>query len=205
MVIVVLLAGVTIATNLVFERVFHFTLLDAFGASLQRPGIGAAFVVAGLLAVDIFLPVPSSIVMVASGALFGTLAGGLLTLASSVVGNLLGFEMMRRYGPDFCSRWIKASDIARVRPLFEKYGAAVVILSRPLHVMMETVSLVAGLVGMTPAKFLGSSLLGTLPISFLYAYAGSRALESRTIIPAIFMLVCLPAVGWLIGQRLTRR
>ena len=203
--IVIVLAGITIATNLVFQRVFQFSLLDVFRTSLEKPGFGAALLITGLLLLEVFLPVPSSIVMVLSGALFGALAGGLISLAGSLAGNLLGFEVMRRYGPAFCSRWVDEADIERMKLVFERYGASAIMLSRPIPVLMETLSLVAGLAGMTRTRFLAASFAGTLPISFLYAYAGSRSIESSTLVPAIFVLVCLPAVGWMLGRRITRR
>jgi uncharacterized membrane protein YdjX (TVP38/TMEM64 family) len=199
---VLLFAGVTIAVNQVFERVFHFTLLDLVQVALLTPGIGAGASIVGLLAVDVFLPVPSSIVMVLSGVLFGTGIGGMLSLFGSIIGNVLGYEIMQRYGPAFCSRFVKEEDISRIRPMIEKYGAVAVILSRPLPVVMETVSLAAGLCGMPRKKFFASSLIGTFPICFLYAYAGATSMQFRTIVPTMFMLVCIPAIGWIVGQRL---
>lgn len=202
MTVVILFAGITIVGFLLLDRVFHISLIDSVRGSLARPGLAAAAAIVGLLAADIFLPVPSTIVMVASGALFGAGLGSLLSLSGSLLGNLVGFEMMRRYGPAFCSRFVKESDLAKMTPMFEEYGAVAVILSRPLPIMMETFSFVAGLMRMSRARFIMASLMGTVPICVLYAYAGTSSLETKTVVPALFMLVCIPAVGWFLVHRL---
>ena len=64
----------------------------------------------GLLAVDIFIPVPSSIVMVLSGAAFGVWWGSLLAFAGSIGGEWLGFELARRYGIAWFARFIGDED-----------------------------------------------------------------------------------------------
>ena len=202
--VVVLFAGITIVSFLFLDRVLHFSAIDFLRGSLSHPGPLAALAIVGLLAVDIFLPVPSTVVMVLSGTLFGTGVGSALSLLGSIIGNLTGFEMMRRYGPAFCSRFVKESDLAKMTPLFEEYGALAVILSRPLPIMMETLSFVAGLMRMSRHRFILSSLAGTLPISVLYAYAGTSSIESRTVVPALFMLLCIPALGWYALHRLKR-
>ena len=203
--IVLLFAGITIVTNQIFERVFHFSLLDAFQGSLQKPGFVSAASIIGLLAVDVFLPVPSSVVMILAGVLFGTVIGGLLSLTGSLIGNVIGFETMRKYGMTVCSRFVKESDIAKMTPVFEKYGAIAIVLSRPLPVATETLSLVAGLLRMPRIRFFLASVIGTLPISLLYAYVGTVSAQSRTILPATFVLVCVPAIAWVIVQRLRLR
>src|SRR5918998_4835459 len=65
---------------------------------LSRGGAAAACVGVGLLVADVLLPVPSSLVMVAHGALFGVTVGTLLSLAGSVGAALLGFAIGRRGG-----------------------------------------------------------------------------------------------------------
>jgi uncharacterized membrane protein YdjX (TVP38/TMEM64 family) len=202
---VILFAGITVVLNQLFERVFHFSLLDPVRNALTTPGPSAAAAILALLAVDVFLPVPSSIVMILSGALFGTIAGGAISLLGSLIGNVAGYETMRRFGPAVCARFVKREDLDRMLPVFERYGAVAIILSRPLPVVMETLSLVAGLFRMPRGKFVVSSIVGTLPICFLYAYAGASALASRTVVPALFVFVCVPAVAWLIVQRLRRK
>src|ERR1044072_9556906 len=83
-----------------------FFLVEALGIPLlvdptpwlNRGGPWAAILGMGLLVVDVLLPVPSSIVMVAHGALFGVLAGTLFSLAGSTGATLFGFWIGRRGG-----------------------------------------------------------------------------------------------------------
>jgi hypothetical protein len=57
---------------------------------LAQDGPAAAAVGVGLLVVDVVLPVPSSAVMVAHGALFGVVLGALLSLLGSVGAAMVG-------------------------------------------------------------------------------------------------------------------
>ena len=198
---VILFAGFSIALNQVFERVLHFSFLDAAKDFVTHPGIGAALTVVGLLGGDVLLPVPSSLVMVMSGVLFGTLWGGLLSLAGSLAGNWFAFELMRRYGWRVCGRFVDEAEVKKVRPFFEKFGVAAIILSRPVPVLMETVSFAAGFLQMSRARFLAGSLLGTVPIAFIYARAGAASWQMSSLLPALVIIVCVPAVGWFLVRR----
>jgi hypothetical protein len=66
---------------------------------LQQAPLAAAVVGVGLLVVDVALPVPSSLVMIAHGAAFGPLLGAALSLLGSLGAALLGFAVGRRGGP----------------------------------------------------------------------------------------------------------
>src|SRR4051794_15661141 len=65
---------------------------------LGPAGVGAAAASFALLVADVVLPVPSSGVMVADGALFGPVAGAALSLAGSEAAALAGYAIGRRGG-----------------------------------------------------------------------------------------------------------
>ena len=88
-----------------------------------------------------------------------------------------------------------------MKPVLDRFGPVAVMVSRPVPIMMETLSFLAGLARMPRLTFLLASLAGTIPISVLYAYAGAYAMEIRSVVPAMFTLLCLPAAGWLLAQR----
>jgi uncharacterized membrane protein YdjX (TVP38/TMEM64 family) len=147
--------------------------------------------IVALLAIDLFLPVPSSIVMVLSGVAFGVLWGSVLSLVGSVAGSWIGFELVRRYGRRMSRRLVDDDGLRRLESTFQRYGPAAVIVSRPLPIVMETISVVAGLSTMRRATFLLASFGGTLPVAIVYAYAGSVSRQTGSVLPAIAMLTAV--------------
>jgi uncharacterized membrane protein YdjX (TVP38/TMEM64 family) len=76
-----------------------------------------------------------------------------------------------------------------------------ILLSRPLPVVMETLSIAAGLGDMKRSAFLSASTLGTLPICFVYAYAGAFSLRGGSLVPALIAAVAIPALAWVLWRR----
>jgi 3-dehydroquinate synthase len=191
-----LLVAAVIGSKLVLENLLGIDTEAVAMAWLASAGAGSALVIAGLLAADVFLPVPSSVLMVLSGAAFGVAHGALVALVGSVLGEWLGFELVRRYGRGLAARIVGDDDVARFSRFFERHGAVAVIVTRPLPVVMETMSVVAGLAGMRRGTFLAASVIGTLPIVVLYASAGAASMQMGSVLPAAVILAALGAAGW---------
>ena len=195
--LVAMVAGAIIASKLLFENVLGMTFESAAAAWMAHAGAGSALTVVTLLAIDIFLPVPSSLVMVLSGAAFGVVWGSALSLIGSVGGEWLGFELARRYGRRFSGRVVGDSEIRQLERQFARYGATAVAVTRALPVVMETMSVVAGLSRMRRSTFLISSVVGTLPIVVVYAYAGAVSRQSGSLVPAIVILIAVAGAAWI--------
>ena len=191
--------------KLLIENVLGLSIEGWLRAELAHAGPGAAAAVIGLLIADIALPVPSSLVMVLSGAAFGTAGGTVVALVGSIGGEWLGFELARRYGRRVTSRLMADADIAELDGLFHAHGALAVMLTRALPVFMETMSLVAGLSAMPRRTFLWASLAGTAPVALAYAYAGAVARESGSLLPAGIFLVAITGLGWIVYRTRVRR
>ena len=200
-----LVLGILIGIAVMLSKVVFEDLLGIPWASyverlLADPGPLAAVGIVALLSIDLLLPIPSSLVMILSGALFGVLGGGLLSLIGSLAGNYLGFELTRTYGRGPSRRLVGEVQLARMSRVFEQNGALAILLSRPLPVVMETMSLVAGLSLMKRSTFLLASLAGTIPVVFAYSLAGALSLEVGSVAPALVMLICVIAAAWLIAR-----
>jgi uncharacterized membrane protein YdjX (TVP38/TMEM64 family) len=90
-------SGMVLLQFLVVFLIAELISPDLFGRSadlIAADGI-AGLVRVGLLVVDVVLPVPSSLVMIAHGALFGFLLGTLLSVIGSVGAALVGFAIGR--------------------------------------------------------------------------------------------------------------
>jgi uncharacterized membrane protein YdjX (TVP38/TMEM64 family) len=193
-----------------FSRFFLEVLLalDIEGwvrQGMAEPGAGAAALILVLLSVDLLLPVPSSLVMVLSGVLFGVLGGGLLSLVGSLAGNFIGFELARAYGRTMALRFSGERQVDQMTTLFDRYGLATIVASRPLPILMETLSVVAGLSGLDRRRFLVASLAGTIPTVFAYSWAGAASIGMETVFAGLVVLVAVPAVFWVVFRMLFGR
>ena len=189
-------AACVIGSKLIVENVLGLDIEPFLESWLTHAGVGSVAIVIGLLASDILLPVPSSLVMVLSGAAFGVAWGSVVALVGSIGGEWFGFELVRRYGRRASAKMVGDDELARLSRVFARHGAAAVVVTRALPVVMETMSVVAGLSTMRRSSFLIASLLGTAPIVFVYAYAGAVSRQTDSLVPAVVMLVAVAACGW---------
>ena len=189
-------AAIVIATKVVVEDLMGMNLAAAATTWIADAGVGGAITIGLLLAADILLPVPSSLVMVLSGAAFGVWWGALLSLAGSIGGEWLGFELARKFGVSLSTRLVGEKDMADMRVVMARHGAVAVMVTRALPVVMETMSVVAGLSAMKRSTFLITSLAGTLPVALAYAYAGALSRQMNNVIPAAVILAGVTVTAW---------
>lgn len=189
-------AACVVASKILFEDILRLDLTPAAAEWIASAGTGSAAAIVMLLAIDIFLPVPSSLVMVLSGAVFGPFWGSVLSLIGSIAGEWLGFELARRYGRRFSARVVGDQEVDTLSRLFARHGAAAVVVTRALPIAMETMSVVAGLSGMGRIPFLVASVVGTAPVVVAYAYAGAMSRETGSLVPAIVMLIAVAGAAW---------
>jgi uncharacterized membrane protein YdjX (TVP38/TMEM64 family) len=196
LILIVAVAACIIGSKLLVENILGIPMESVAASWLAHAGLGTATLVAVLLAADVALPVPSSLVMVFSGAAFGVVWGSAIALVGSIAGEWLGFELVRRYGRGVSSRMVGDEEFQRFSDFFNRHGTLAVILTRPLPVVMETMSLVAGLSTMSRAAFLAASLVGTAPIVVVYAYAGALSREVGNLVPAVVIVIAVAACGY---------
>ena len=168
---------------------------------LTRGGAAAAAIGVGLLIADVALPVPSSIVMVAHGALFGVLAGSLLSLAGMTGAAMVGFAIGRRGGP-LLERLVRSAERRRADRMLERWGALALVITRPVPILAETCAILAGASRISWTKALLASVVGSLSPALLYALAGSVSASFQN--GALMFLFVLVASGlfWLISYKM---
>ena len=127
-----------------------------------------------LLIADVFLPVPSSLVMVANGALFGIVGGTLLSLVGCVGAALTGFGVGRA-GNDLIRRFVTPGQHERAGAMLRRWGVLAIAVSRPIPIVAETVAILAGGSPMTWTQALLASIAGSIVPSIAYAWAGASA------------------------------
>jgi uncharacterized membrane protein YdjX (TVP38/TMEM64 family) len=171
---------------------------------LGRGGAGTAALTTGLLLVDVFVPVPSSLVMIANGVFFGVLWGSVLTLVGATGAALVGYGV-GRWGSRAADRFIPPEERARARALVERWGALAVIVSRPVPILAEAVAVAAGLTGMRFGRFAAAAFAGSVPAAVLYSLTGAKAARLDSALLVFALVIAVAAVFWLVGLRLSAR
>jgi uncharacterized membrane protein YdjX (TVP38/TMEM64 family) len=185
-----------------------FFLVEALGVPLlvdptpwlQRGGLPAAMLGVGLLVADVLLPVPSSLLMVAHGALFGVAVGTLLSLAGSTGAAMLGFWIGRR-GGRLLERCVTPQERERADQMLERWGTLAIIVTRPVPLLAETVAIMAGASPLGWGRTALAALAGSLPPALLYALAGASLVKFES--AALVFVFVLLAAGffWMVGRR----
>jgi uncharacterized membrane protein YdjX (TVP38/TMEM64 family) len=167
---------------------------------LQQAGWLAATIGVSLRALDVVLPVPSNIVMIAHGALFGIVAGTLLSLLGSMLASLVAFWIGRR-GGRLLSLAVPADERAHADAILARWGVVAIVVSRPLPLLAETILVLAGASQMTWRTAMLSTFVGSVPLCLFYAWAGAASIgfEGGAIVLGL-TIVLAAVVGLTIRQ-----
>ena len=166
---------------------------------LERGGVIAGLLGVGLLIADVVLPVPSSLVMIAHGALFGVALGTLLSLIGSVGAALTGFAIGRR-GGKLLKRIVTAEERARIEQMLERWGALAIVITRPVPLLAETTAVMAGASAMSWQRAAVASFAGSLPAALLYALTGSVAASFQNGALMFCFVILVSGVFWFINR-----
>ncbi|HEV8579325.1 MAG TPA: VTT domain-containing protein [Thermoanaerobaculia bacterium] len=200
-------ALLTLAMMAIFLALFglaewlHIPLLTDPDPWLSRGGWIAAAVGFGLLVADVLLPVPSSLVMIAHGALFGVVGGTLLSLAGSLGAALFGFSLGRRGGP-LLARLVHVEERRRADALLQRWGDLAIVVTRPVPILAETLSILAGASPMGWGTMIAATLAGSLPAALIYALTGATARNLDNVALVFGLVLAVTGLFWFVGKRL---
>lgn len=185
-----LLFSAIIVPFLVFGESFEHSAASASSNSV----VAAASYLAFLLALDVILPVPSSMNSTMLGTVLGVWGGTLVSALSMTVSCAIGYFIGAKLSGDNDRRWLPASEIERVTRLSETYGAWILVIARPIPVLAEATTIVAGIGAMSLGRFFFLTGLSNVGVSLVYAYTGARSVSANSFLFAVFFACALPLV-----------
>jgi uncharacterized membrane protein YdjX (TVP38/TMEM64 family) len=178
------------------------SLQAAVAEFLREPASRFVFGLCGvlLLAADIVLPVPSSLVASALGAALGWLWGTAAAALGLTWGCVVGFGIGRlardrlgteRLGPDY----------QHVSSLLQRYGTSVLVLCRGVPVLAEASVMAAGALGMSARRCIAVAALANLGVAGVYATVGAAAWDvspaaafaTALLLPGVLLIVASAA------------
>ena len=181
--------------------------MNAWVDRLTGPGARWALVapaVVALLALDVLLPVPSSVVSTAAGAALGFLPGLAASTAGMTLGSMLGYACGRKWGLPLTRRMVRERDLEQVSARFQKGAGWALAVMRPVPVLAEASALFAGVAGVPLAQYITITTLANIGISALYCAAGAKALHSSSFLLAFAASIGLPGLAMAISELIRR-
>jgi uncharacterized membrane protein YdjX (TVP38/TMEM64 family) len=152
---------------------------ESIRTSVDRLGVWGPLAFVAIVALRIPLAVPSAIVLMGGGVIFGSVAGTLYGAAGLLISAIAAFLGSRWAGRDA----VEARVPTRMRYLFDlagsRMGAIVVAVGTayPLSVI-TSLHLIAGVTSMSLPVFALAAGVGALGRAALYTYFGSRLVDA---------------------------
>lgn len=148
----------------------------------------------GVLVIDLFLPVPSTLVITYAGGVLPWSVAFLSAFGGLSCGHLLGFGLSRTLGRSFATRWGNEADLARLDRLSQRYGPYILVVTRALPLLSEASVLLLGVSGLrwlsaTLAILLSNAAIAVVYVSFGAWFQDSPALIWAVVASALFPLL----------------
>jgi uncharacterized membrane protein YdjX (TVP38/TMEM64 family) len=170
----------------------------------EGPTWSAALAVAGLLASDCLLPIPSSIVSAAAGVMLGFWPGTSVVWIGMSISCVIGYVIGVRSASG-TKRFVGGEGFSRAAALSERYGSLAIVLCRPVPVLAEASVIFAGVMRVPPPRFFAVCALANLGVAMGYAAIGAFSMSMDSFLLAFFLSLAIPGIGMLIARRAMRR
>lgn len=139
-----------------------------------------------------------------------------LLIVAAILGDTVNYSIGHYIGPRAFdrpdSRWFKQEHLRRTQAFYDRFGGITIIIGRFVPIIRTFAPFLAGVAGMTYARFLSYNVVGAIAWISSLVYAGYLfgnipwVKENLTLIVlAIVAISLIPAVTTLISERRSRR
>ena len=196
-VLIGLMFALIIIPFIVFEK--QFEALGTWLAEGHASGWASASIIAALLALDVFLPVPSSIVSTGAGVLLGFWRGAAVIWIGMTIGCAIGY-LFGVKAAAAARKLVGADGLARANSIMERHGNWALVVCRPIPVLAESSVVFAGLVRSPVQPFIWMTTLSNLGIALAYAAVGAFSMEVQSFLLTFVAALALPGLAMLAGK-----
>ena len=138
-------------------------------------GIIGIFLFIAVMAIQgLLVPIPSEIVLLAAGIIWGFIMGGIMGVIGSMAAAILCYYVSKRGGRPIAEKFVGVSALNMADDLIQKYGTGAIVVARFLpFVAFDPISYASGLVEMDVKKYSLGTFLGSIPRAFFYSWLGA--------------------------------
>jgi len=157
------------------KTILYRIVVDWFVNPIYLLGIFGVILFIGIMAIQgLIVPLPSEIVLLATGMIWGLVLGGFMGVIGSMAAGLLCFYISRKGGRPLAEKFVGEKAINLADGFIHKYGMWAILIARFLpFVAFDPISYTAGLVDMDVKKYSLGTLIGSIPRAFLFSWLGA--------------------------------
>ncbi len=193
------LFSLIIVPFVVFEEVINREIGSLLSEEFNRLLLSSLIIF--ILSADIFLPIPSSVVGTASGAMLGPLTGTLVTWLGLSLGCLLAYGFGMLAGRFAIRRVAGEEELDKTGMMAQKHGDWVVVLFRAVPVLAESSVIWAGASRMPLKRYLMMTSLANFGVAAVYSNVGALVTGSISFLVAFVAALLLPGLAMLLSGR----
>ena len=123
------------------------------------------------------------------------------TWIGMTVGAILGFGLARRFGQPFAVWFSSEEDLEGMQQISERFGPAILVLTRAVPVFAEASVLVAGIHQLSWRRFLLAVSLSNFGIAIAYAGFGDLAEQNQWFPLAMAIAIAMPVAFAMMARR----
>ena len=196
---------IVVFTSLVIPMVLLETPFSQYGEaallwSEDRPFFISIVVILALTA-DIFLPVPNGLTNTLAGVALGWPLASIVVWIGLNFGAIFGYLVGRFAARPFAQKMVGKDDLSNSEELVEDFSVLGLILSRPVPVFAELLTLAAGMMKMPFSKFCYVVGFANIGVALVFAGLGAAALASDYAALAFLGAAVLPALFYFLYKK----
>ncbi len=164
----------------------------------------SSMIIISMLAFDVLLPIPSSLVNTAAGALLGLIPATITCWIGMTAGCIFGYWVGATGGRKAINSFLGEQQLEKAMDITSRIGVATLILCRAVPVLAEATSISAGAAAFPFQWYIIITGLANLGISVTYSAIGVFAFQVNSFLFAFVGALIVPALGILIARVLPK-
>ena len=179
MILMVILVGLSLFLLyiLVFEdqTILYRIVVEWFVKPIYDLGFWGIFLFIGIMGIQgLLVPIPSEIVLLSTGMIWGWFFGGIFGIIGSVVAGVLCYYISRQGGRPLAEKFVGETAIDMADTFIHKYGTGAILFARFLpFIAFDPISYASGIVDLDVKKYTLATFVGSIPRAFFYSFLGS--------------------------------
>jgi uncharacterized membrane protein YdjX (TVP38/TMEM64 family) len=122
----------------------------------------------------LIVPIPSEVVLLATGMIWGVFFGGIMGIIGSMAAGLLCFYISKKGGRPLAEKFVGEKAINIADEFIKKHGIKAIIITRFIpFIPFDVISYTSGLVDIDIKRYSIGTLIGSIFRAFFYAFLGA--------------------------------